>query len=303
MVDFSEYGQPQKERLAFIESHVRFFGTITRAQILSRFEVGGSCATRDLALYQRLAPDNLIFDQVKKVYVIAPSFQPLFPIDPQIVYTWLAHDITIFRQETYKPPFPVISAYPPPAPSLDILAVITRAIAHHRTLAVTYHSLSRGLSSREVVPLALASNGFRYHCRVYDRDSQSFRDFVLSRFVTAVSLDDPPGPEECLAEDSQWQRLVDLELVPHPDNIAYPETIAVEYGMITKLTDQNDHSTESYYVIRYKVRAALAGYLLRHWNVDCSPDHTLRGAEYQLWLSNPQTLYGVENALLSPGYA
>jgi hypothetical protein len=40
-------------------------------------------------------------------------------------------------------------------------------------------------------------------------------------------------------------------------------------------------------VLRVRARAALAGYVLRRWNVDCSPDHGLRGPEYSLWLRDP----------------
>ena len=54
--------------------------------------------------------------------------------------------------------------------------------------------------------------------------------------------------------------------------------------------------------LRIKARAALAGYVLRRWNVDASPDHRLDPAAHQLWLRNTQTLYGVESAALAPGY-
>lgn len=50
------------------------------------------------------------------------------------------------------------------------------------------------------------------------------------------------------------------------------------------------------------VRAAVAGYVLRRWNVDCSEDHSLKGPEYHLWLKNWQALYGVENLVIAPGY-
>lgn len=55
-------------------------------------------------------------------------------------------------------------------------------------------------------------------------------------------------------------------------------------------------------VLRLKLRAATAGYILRQWSVDCSPDHSLRGHEYRLWLKDHLALYGVKNALLAPGY-
>ena len=56
-------------------------------------------------------------------------------------------------------------------------------------------------------------------------------------------------------------------------------------------------------VLRMKLRAATAGYILRKWSVDCSPDHRLRGPEYRLWLKDHLAIYGVRNAVLAPGYA
>jgi len=50
------------------------------------------------------------------------------------------------------------------------------------------------------------------------------------------------------------------------------------------------------------VRAALAGYLLRRWNVDCTKEASHTGGEYQLWLRNRQTLYGAENLTIALGY-
>jgi hypothetical protein len=55
-------------------------------------------------------------------------------------------------------------------------------------------------------------------------------------------------------------------------------------------------------VLRMKLRAATAGYILRKWSVDCTPDHSLRGHEYRLWLKDHLAIYGVRNAVLAPGY-
>ncbi|MBO6085199.1 MAG: WYL domain-containing protein, partial [Acetobacter sp.] len=54
--------------------------------------------------------------------------------------------------------------------------------------------------------------------------------------------------------------------------------------------------------LHLKVRAAVVGYVLRKWHVDSSPDHSLRGHEYRLWLKDPLSIYGVHNAVLAPGY-
>jgi hypothetical protein len=79
-----------------------------------------------------------------------------------------------------------------------------------------------------------------------------------------------------------------MHIVPHP-RLTHPETIAVEYGMVQG-------------VLKVQVRAAVAGYVLRRWNVDCTTNYSLIGAEYHLWLKNTVTLYGVENLAVAPGY-
>lgn len=95
-------------------------------------------------------------------------------------------------------------------------------------------------------------------------------------------------PEETAECDMQWSRIVELELVPHPRH-RHAKIIQMDYDMPDG-------------VLRVKVRAANAGYMLRRWNVDCSPDHSLEGLEYTLWLRDPLVLYGVANAVLAPGY-
>ena len=97
-----------------------------------------------------------------------------------------------------------------------------------------------------------------------------------------------PEPHELSDQDIQWTRIVELELVPHPDQ-PRPEITEMDYRM-------EDGS------LQLKLRAATAGYILRKWSVDCSPDHSLRGHEYRLWLKDPLAIYGVKNALLAPGY-
>ena len=69
-----------------------------------------------------------------------------------------------------------------------------------------------------------------------------------------------------------------------------PEIAEMDYGMTGGM-------------VKVKLRAATAGYILRKWSVDCSADHSLRGPEYRLWLKDHLALYGVKNAVLAPGYA
>lgn len=99
---------------------------------------------------------------------------------------------------------------------------------------------------------------------------------------------DDVAPPEQAERDIQWSNIVTLELVPHPDQ-PRPEIVARDFGM-----------TDGHLLLN--VRAAIAGYVLRQWSVDCSPDHSLDPTLYRLWLRDPLVLYGVQNAVLAPGY-
>ena len=157
-----------------------------------------------------------------------------------------------------------------------------------RALKISYQSLSSGAKRRVIVPVALADNGLRWHVRAFDRDRKRFGDFVLTRLSMPEEVAEPSLEAEQLGADEQWARIVDMELIPHP-GVQWPKAIEADYGMTGG-------------VLRVKARAALAGYVLRRWSIDASPDHRLDPASHHLWLANPQTLYGVESAALAPGF-
>jgi hypothetical protein len=280
----------QRDRLAFIELRVRFLGEVRRQDLFGRFGIQAAAATRDLAAYKDLRPGNIDYDSKNKVYVRAELFRPLFEFSSVRVLTWLTQGYGDNEPTRYRPTLPSEPAPEINDPDLEILSVITRAIHRKSAVQISYRAVSSGMTSRAIVPLALADSGSRWHVRAYDRRSREFRDFVLARIADARFEDGLIADEELPDQDIQWNRIVELELVPHPANMRNPDTIEAEYGM-----------AEGRLVTR--VRAAMVGYMLRRWNVDCTPDHSLRGGENHLWLKNRQALYGVANLFLAPGYS
>ena len=281
--------QPQRDRLAFVELRVRFIGDIRRQDLVSRFGIQSAAATRDLAIYKELAPGNIDYDTKAKCYVLGEDFKPLFDFPPERVLSWLTQGFGDGEPSQLKAW--VASEIPSRLthPDLDVLACVTRAIHQECPIRVKYHSISSGQTERQIVPFALIDNGLRWHVRAFDRRSQEFRDFVITRIKGPVLLrDEEVQAHERGDQDIQWTRIVELELIPHPDQ-PRSEVTEMDYGMRDG-------------VLRMKLRAATAGYILRKWSVDSSPDHSLRGPEYRLWLKNPLALYGVRNAVLAPGY-
>ena len=285
LVDVS---QAQKERLSHIDFKVCFLGTIGRNDLVSRFGIKEAAATRDITLYKELAPKNLEYDTKAKIYTRSNAFEPLFDYSPSQALAALAYGFGDDFVGTHKGFIACETPAQLNKPSLSALSVLTRAIHQEKVARITYRSLSSGRTTREIVPFVLVDNGLRWHVRAYDRRQSRFSDFVITRIADPTIIDGTIEEHETRESDIQWNRIVELEIVPHP-RLKHPKTIVADYAM--------DNG-----VLNVNVRAAVAGYVLRRWNVDCSEEHSLNGPEYHLWLKNRQALYGVENLVIAPGY-
>lgn len=279
----------QRERLSHIDFKLFFLGEVRRADVVERFETGPAGATRDIAQYKDIAPENLELDPTTKAYLPTPAFTPLFEHHPERVLTALSQGFGEGIGEQLQPmvrcEFPTALSLP----KMSVLAPITRAINRGKAVGLRYVSVKSGMTDRVIVPLALVDTGNRWHVRAFDRKSKEFRDFVFTRMLEPTVLEDSPVLlGETAEQDLQWSRLIELELVPHPEH-PRPEVVTLDYDM--------PHGS-----MKVKVRAANVGYMLRRWSVDCSPDHSLRGLEYALWLADPLALYGASSASLAPGY-
>lgn len=289
MDDLRTIGQPQRERLFHIDFRAEFLGMLSRTHLIRRFGVKEAAATRDLALYRTLAPDNLTFDQRTKTYRRADGFRPLFHHDPAQTLTALAEGLGDDAVGEVAPHVRTERPLRLNQPDISIIATVCRAIASGRSLDIRYCSLTSGETAREIVPFALVDTGIRWHVRAFDRMRGRYLDFVLTRILSAAEGPAEPRFDALREEDAQWMRIVELELVPHP-GLAHPTAVMQDYGM----TDG---------VLRVRMRAAVVGYALLHFAVDTTRDHSLSPARHHLWLRNLPTLYGVENLAIAPGWS
>ncbi|WP_217875983.1 WYL domain-containing protein [Pseudoalteromonas shioyasakiensis] len=281
--------QATRDRIAHIDFTLLFKGEAVRADLVDRFSIAAAQATKDFTMYRELAPGNIEYDQKLKLHKRGEAFESLFDYDVVRTLATISQGYGDGFTGKVKPPLACEAPYHLNKPSLSIVAKVTEAIHKGKALCITYVSLSSGETTREIVPHTLVDNGLRWHVRGFDRKHGEFRDFVLTRIKAAVVLEDSRLSEaELETQDRQWNRFVELELVPHP-RIEHSEAIELDYGMTGG-------------VLKVEIRAATAGYLLRQWHVDCTKAHSLQGTEYQLWLKNTPTLYGVGNLNLAPGF-
>ena len=280
--------QSQNEKLSFIDFCANYLGTVQRFEIVKRFGISDVSASKCIGEYIELVPKNLKYDFKTKTHQATKRFKPMFDFDVTQVLKALS---TGFGDTLEQLPTHFIeseSAIALNKPKSEIVAQVTRAIHLKKIVDLSYRSLSSGATERKIAPLAIINSGLRWHVRAFDRKSNEFRDFVFTRMLDAKKTDEEPETEEAVEFDDSWNQMITLELTPHPGNIGEKESIEMDYGMVDGKVDVT-------------LRKAVAGYVLRHWNVDCTENHELDGKHFQLWLKNRNTIDGIKEIILAPG--
>src|SRR5262249_25593494 len=145
-----------------------------------------SQASADIARYLALRP-AVAYDKRAKRYVAEAGFRPLLggPDAGRLLGELRLVGAGILAVEaTSLGVVPPSEARPVPDRPIDplVLRAVLRAIRESAALDVLYQSMSRPAPLRRTIePHALGHDGFRWHARAFDRESGSFRDFVLGR--------------------------------------------------------------------------------------------------------------------------
>ena len=192
-MELSGISQAQKERLSHIDFRTYFLGEIGRSDSVARFGIGEAAGTRDITLYRELSPANLDYDTRLKFYIKLNSFNSLFEYSPPQVLAALSQG---FGEDFIGSHKPMVRCETPAKLSRPLLPVFARAIYHKKAVKIQYRSIQSGLSECEIVPFVLGDNGLSWHVRAFDRNRQSFIDFVVTRIANPVMFDDEPKEHE-----------------------------------------------------------------------------------------------------------
>lgn len=275
----SEIKWATRQRLQFIEVMAYYTGLISRSTLAKAFGISDPAATKDLKLYNELAPSNLEYNPSVFSFIPDTNFQAMFAdLSPGVVLPMIAANLTSSDNPSGDEQIfgIAIDTLPLPSrlPSKEVLAQIVRAIRGQMQLNVAYHSLSGRDSNdtRIIEPHALINNGLRWHVRAYSHDTFDFRDFVLSRITDAQMLN--LAAESSAHYDDDWVEFVRIRLQAHP-KLSEKQRTALNY----------DYSMQDD-TIELTVRRALVGYVLHQLAVDTTSDHSLNPNAYQLVVVN-----------------
>ncbi len=252
-----------ERRLAFIEERLFWLSDVNRGDLIRRFGVSPSQASKDIARYLERQPPGLAYDKSAKRYVAGENFRPVIaePDAARFLGELRLADLGIVSgEETLVGALIPFDATPVPERSIDpyVLRAVLGAIRDGHALTVSYQSMSREEPTRrKIAPHAIAHDGFRWHARAFDEETGSFRDFVLGRISR-------PKPERqqlrAATEDKDWRSFVELVIAPHPRlTPAQSRAIAIDYGISRGSS-------------RLKVRRALLFYALKRLGLDVPPD-------------------------------
>jgi len=252
-----------EQRLSFIEERLFWLGEVNRTDLMRRFGVSMGQASVDIARYLAHAPKGVAYDKRAKRYVAEATFRPV--LAPPDAARFLGELRLVAAgllpvEQTLLGRTPPFDATPVPERRIDafVLRAVLTAIRKGLSLSVAYQSMSRPEPTTRVIePHALAHDGFRWHARAFDRETEEFRDFVLGR-MSRPRLAGPAQTEP--RADRDWHGFVALEIAPHPGlTPAQAKAIALDYGL-TKGT------------AKISVRRALLFYALRRLGLDVRPD-------------------------------
>ncbi|MFT2092367.1 WYL domain-containing protein [Paraglaciecola sp. 2405UD69-4] len=284
--NLAELPHAQRDRLAFIDFSLQFFGHVARTDLIHRFKTGLAASTRDFSTYKELAPNNLVLQHQTKSYHRTEDFQAIFRHDPEVILSSLSRGFGNGISTGVQPTEQCFDAVRLIHPDTHIISGLMRAIHNKKAIKCGYVSVSSGETTRAIVPHSLVNNGHRWHVRAFDRKNNRFRDFVCTRFTFIDLMEEALHVHEASPYDEQWNRFVELILIPHP-KLNQSRAIEMDYGM-----DKG--------MLAIKQRAAVAAYVLRQWQVDCSEGYGLYGNGCQLALQNLDALECLENVSLVP---
>jgi predicted DNA-binding transcriptional regulator YafY len=268
-----------KQRLTLLEATVFWTGELVTGFLTRTFTISRVQATKDIALYLSLRPNNLRYDRSLKRYLITEQFVPLLisghPQECLQVLQATQHAASAVVTLMHN--LPSIEVVTPATRqiALEVLRPMLQAARFGGLVEVVYQSMSRPEPARHVLqPKRLVFDGLRWHVRAFSASHNTYRDFVLARVLEVAEK----GKAEYICpEDKSWDEWVTVKIGAHPGLTAQQ-----------KLVIERDYAMESG-VFVCSVRAALLPYWLLAMRIGAD-DFEREASNQQIVLLNRDTL-------------
>lgn len=202
-------------RFTFIELIAYWEGKVNTTYVSQQFNLSRQQASAEFTAYQLKHPENLVYDKSLKGYLPTDTFSlKNISGDVSEYLNWLhtgnikkiQHSLSL-SNETLGLPARKISP--------QVMRGLITAMRQGYSVDVEYVSLSNpDYEGRKIVPHSFVNTGLRWHLRAWCEKSQSYRDFVLSRFRGTPALESKS--ENTADKDDAWNTKVTIILQPDP---------------------------------------------------------------------------------------
>jgi len=243
-----------EKRMKYIEFCLYWNGSINRGDLVSKFAISIPQASKDIASYLEVGPDNMIYDKKLKKYLVSELFEPIYYVpDASDYLSGLVADNNVMQLKDIRVAvMPVLQRKIKP----QVLRNILIAIKNHKSIVVDYYSMNNSRENnlrRKITPHAFCHDGKRWHVRAYCHVDDKFKDFILSRLDNVIGFSDTNVD---IKSDEEWFSLMKLKLIPNPKLTDYQKQVILR-----------DFESENG-IISIVIRKALLFYIKINMNID-----------------------------------
>ncbi|MCY4155423.1 MAG: transcriptional regulator [Gammaproteobacteria bacterium] len=226
-----------ERRLEFIEFRLFWEGGINRADIVSEFGVSVPQASKDLALYQEQAPDNIHYDRRRKKYFSRKSIRPRFiQPDADAYLQWRATKSASDKGTPGSQDAAILCMAQLPVPQrnidVNVLRCLLDCVREEQSVKILYQSMNVTRPEpewRDITPHAFGNDGLRWHVRAFCHIDRKFKDFILSRCLDTSSFGEAGA---AAADDKFWMEHFVILLCPNPMlSVSQQQVIACDFAM------------------------------------------------------------------------
>lgn len=251
-----------EQRFQFIEHQVFWCGGLNRSDLTIHFGLSVPQASKDLAAYQALYPNNLTYDPSQRRYLQSSRFKAGFiKLDAdEFLRASVGQTRNGHPAGDNLDRLQLAEGLPLPHREIDpyVLQPIAHCVMEGRAVEIEYISMSKKRPNalwRWITPHAFGHDGLRWHVRAFCHTSRKFKDFVVSRCVDTRHTDAAAASPEA---DEHWNAVFPVILIPNPLlSEQQQKVISSEYGMADgRLTIHVRHAMLYYFNKRLRLDAA-----------------------------------------------
>ncbi|WP_440056877.1 helix-turn-helix transcriptional regulator (plasmid) [Pseudoalteromonas sp. T1lg65] len=237
----------------YLEALLFWEGQIQTGLFQQKFGLSRPSASKYLNRFIEEQRITVYYDESEKAHRLGCAFTPRLITEDFSEYTRRVTEGHLHRFD-----YSHLASLPIPNRKLEpeLLRPILTACRKQQALDIRYQSIKHNAETERIVrPHSLVNTGLRYHLRAYCEASDSFRDFSLSRILSAEP-DYSCKAQKGIQDDSNWQTPVELVIMPEPRLSHYAQQVIAR--------DFNMHNQRATIV----TNAALINYLISILRLD-----------------------------------